>query len=126
MLARSAEDLGALRVFDPEVPERAVIAAGAPWSMSLFGRDALLTSWMALLVDPELALGVLETLARFQGSDVDPRTEEEPGRILHELRFGASASLALDGGRIAYGSADATPLFVMLLGELRRWGLSNT
>jgi glycogen debranching enzyme len=124
VMARSAEDLGALRVFDPEVPERAVVAAGAPWSMSLVGRDALLTSWMALIVDPDLALGVLETLARFQGSDVDPRTEEEPGRILHELRFGFGSTLALDRRRVSYGSADATPLFVMLLGELRRWGLA--
>ena len=117
VLAHSAEDLGSLRVFDPEVPERAVIAAGAPWSMSLFGRDALLTAWMALLVEPELALGVLETLARFQGADVDPRTEEEPGRILHSMRFGA-------GRALSYGAVDATPLFVMLLGELRRWGLA--
>jgi glycogen debranching enzyme len=124
VLARSAEDLGSLRVFDPEVPERAVIAAGAPWSMGLFGRDSLLTAWMALLVDPELALGVLETLARFQGTDIDPRTEEEPGRILHSLRFGSGQGLASGGRPQSFGSIDATPLFVMLLGELRRWGLA--
>ena len=124
VLAQSAEDLGALRVFDPEVPERAVIAAGAPWSMSLFGRDALLTSWMALLVDPDLALGVLETLARFQGEAVDPRTEEQPGRILHSLRFGSGPGLAFGGRPLSFGSVDPTPLFVMLLGELRRWGLA--
>jgi len=122
---RSLEDLGALRIFDPDHPERAVVAAGAPWFMTLFGRDSLITSWMALLVDPELALGTLQTLARFQGKDVDPRTEEEPGRILHEMRFGEAASLSLDGGDVYYGTADATPLFVMLLGELRRWGLAR-
>ncbi|GAC1597873.1 MAG: glycogen debranching N-terminal domain-containing protein [Acidimicrobiales bacterium] len=121
---RSLEDLGALRIFDPDHPERAVVAAGAPWFMTLFGRDSLITSWMALLVDPELALGTLQTLARFQGEKVDPRTEEEPGRILHEMRFGESSSLSLDGGSVYYGTADATPLFVMLLGELRRWGLA--
>ncbi|MDQ3570501.1 MAG: amylo-alpha-1,6-glucosidase [Actinomycetota bacterium] len=121
---RSAEDLGALRIFDPDYPERTVVAAGAPWFMTLFGRDSLLTSWMALLVDPDMALGVLQTLARFQGSDVDARNEEEPGRILHEMRFGEAASLSLGGGRVYYGTADATPLFVMLLGELRRWGLA--
>lgn len=125
VVARSAEDLGALRIFDPEFPERTVVAAGAPWFMTLFGRDSLLTSWFALLVDPDLALGVLQTLARFQGVEVDPRHDEEPGRILHEMRFGDAASLALGGGRIYYGSADATPLFVMLLGELRRWGLAS-
>ena len=112
----------ALRIFDPEYPDRAVVAAGAPWFMTLFGRDSLLTSWMTMLVDPDLALGTLQTLARFQGNEVDPRTEEEPGRILHEMRFGETASLSLGGGRIYYGTVDATPLFVMLLGELSRWG----
>ncbi len=124
VLARSAEDLGALRIFDPDFPERTVVAAGAPWFMTLFGRDSLLSAWMALIVDPELALGTLQTLARFQGSKVDPRNEEEPGRILHEMRFGEASSLSL-GGDIYYGTADATPLFVMLLGELRRWGLAR-
>ncbi|MDP9070950.1 MAG: amylo-alpha-1,6-glucosidase [Actinomycetota bacterium] len=125
VITRSAEDLGALRIFDPDFPERTVVAAGAPWFMTLFGRDSLLTSWMALLVDPDLALGVLQTLARFQGRQVDARNEEEPGRILHEMRFGEAASLSLGGGRVYYGTADATPLFVVLLGELRRWGLAS-
>jgi glycogen debranching enzyme len=125
VIARSAQDLGALRIFDPDHPERVVVAAGAPWFMTVFGRDSLLTAWMALLVDPDLALGVLQTLARFQGKEVDPRREEEPGRILHEMRFGDAASLSLGGGSIYYGTADATPLFVMLLGELRRWGVAG-
>jgi glycogen debranching enzyme len=125
VVARSAEDLGALRIFDPDFPERVVVAAGAPWFMTVFGRDSLLTAWMALLVDPDLALGVLQTLARFQGKEIDPRHEEEPGRILHEMRFGDAASLSLGGGSIYYGTADATPLFVMLLGELRRWGVAR-
>ncbi len=125
VLTRSAEDLGALRIFDPDFPERVVVAAGAPWFMTVFGRDSLITSWMALLVDPDLALGVLQTLARFQGKDIDPRSDEQPGRILHEMRFGEAPSLSLGGGSIYYGTADATPLFVMLLGELRRWGLAR-
>jgi glycogen debranching enzyme len=125
VIARSSEDLGALRIFDPDYPERVVVAAGAPWFMTVFGRDSLLTAWMALLVDPDLARGVLQTLARFQGTDVDPRHEEEPGRILHEMRFGDAASLSLGGGSIYYGSADSTPLFVMLLGEMRRWGVAR-
>lgn len=125
VVAQSSEDLGALRIFDPDFPERTVVAAGAPWFMTLFGRDSLLTAWMALLVDPELALGTLQTLARFQGTEVNPRNEEEPGRILHEMRFGEASGLSLGGGTIYYGTADATPLFVMLLGELRRWGLAR-
>ena len=59
-----------MRIFDPDYPERAVVAAGAPWFMTLFGRDSLITSWFALIVDPDLALGVLQTLARFQGRQV--------------------------------------------------------
>jgi glycogen debranching enzyme len=125
VLVRSGEDLGALRIFDPDFPERVVLAAGAPWFMTVFGRDSLLTSWMALIVDPDLALGVLQTLGRFQGTKVDPVNEEQPGRILHEMRFGEAPSLSLGGGSIYYGTADATPLFVMLLGELRRWGLAR-
>ena len=78
-LERSAEDLGALRIFDPDYPERVVVAAGAPWFMTVFGRDSLITSWMALIVDPDLALGVLQTLARFQGTEVDPRDRRAAG-----------------------------------------------
>lgn len=122
LLERSTRDLAALRIFDPEYPDRAVVAAGAPWFMTLFGRDSLLTSWMTMLVDPDLALGTLQTLARFQGREVDPLTEEEPGRILHEMRFGETAALTLGGGSVYYGTVDATPLFVMLVGELYRWG----
>ncbi|MGH9303877.1 MAG: amylo-alpha-1,6-glucosidase [Acidimicrobiales bacterium] len=125
IMQRSIEDLGALRIFDPDHPEHAVIAAGAPWFMTVFGRDSLLASWSALLIDPDLALGVLQTLARFQGKDLDPVHEEQPGRILHEMRFGDAPSLSLGGGSIYYGTVDATPLFVMLIAELRRWGLDK-
>jgi glycogen debranching enzyme len=119
----SGRDLGALQIHDPDHPERRVVAAGAPWFMALFGRDSLLTSWMALPLDQQLAHGTLQTLARFQGTQEDPLTEEQPGRILHEARLGREAALALGGGRAYYGTADATPLFVALLGELHRWGL---
>ncbi|WP_334141028.1 amylo-alpha-1,6-glucosidase [Rhabdothermincola sp.] len=124
-VTRAMEDLGALRIFDPEHPELPVTAAGAPWFMTLFGRDSLITGWMALLFEPSLALGVLQTLARLQGTRVDDATEEEPGRILHEVRFEKAASLALGGGAAYYGTADATALFVMLAGELRRWGVAT-
>lgn len=122
-LGTSAVDLGALQIHDPDHPERLVVAAGAPWFMALFGRDSLLTSWMALPLDQRLALGTLQTLADHQGTKVDPLTEEEPGRILHEVRLGREAALTLGGGNVYYGTADATPLFVALLGELHRWGL---
>ncbi|MEU3648121.1 glycogen debranching N-terminal domain-containing protein [Lentzea sp. NPDC034063] len=124
-LQQSREDLGALRIFDPERPQDTVIAAGAPWFMTLFGRDSILSSLMALTIDPTLALGTAQTLARHQGTTVEPNSEEEPGRILHEIRFGADSSLALGGRNVYYGTADATPLFVMLLGELSRWGIGD-
>ena len=124
VISRSVEDLGALRMFDPDEPDRTLIAAGAPWFMALFGRDSILASWMALAVDPQLAHGVLQTLGHFQGREVDPATEEEPGRILHEVRFGTDPRPSLASASIYYGTIDATPLFVVLWGELCRWGLA--
>jgi glycogen debranching enzyme len=123
-LQRSQTDLGLLRIFDPEHPDRVAVAAGAPWFMALFGRDSLLSSYMALLVDSTLAAGTLQTLAALQGSKVDNDSEEQPGRIPHEVRLGVTAGLSL-GGTAYYGTADATPLFVSVLGELSRWGLSD-
>lgn len=123
-LLRSQSDLGSLRIFDANHPDRAAVAAGAPWFMALFGRDSLLSSYMSLLVDSTLAVGTLQTLATLQGSKVDPDSEEEPGRIPHEVRLGVTAGLSL-GGTAYYGTADATPLFVSVLGELSRWGLSD-
>ncbi|MDI3195449.1 glycogen debranching N-terminal domain-containing protein [Pseudarthrobacter sp. AL07] len=124
-ILRSQEDLGSLRIFDPGHPDRVVAAAGAPWFMALFGRDSLLSSLMSLLLDPSLALGTLQTLADHQGKEVNPATEEEPGRILHEVRLGTSTESVLGGRSIYYGTADATPLFVTILSELGRWGLET-
>jgi len=120
-LRRSVDDLGVLRIADPSQRGMAFVAAGAPWYMTLFGRDSLLTAWMALPLDVGLALGTLTTLARTQGRRIDPATEEEPGRILHEFRRGPEHSRVL-GGSHYYGTVDATPLFVMLLAECWRWG----
>jgi glycogen debranching enzyme len=120
VLQRSEEDLEALRMVDP-ASGQVYLAAGAPWFMTLFGRDSLLTAWMALPLDVGLAAGTLRTLAALQGKVNDPMTEEEPGRILHEVRLGPDAAHAL-GGHEYYGTVDATPLFVMLLGEAWRWG----
>ncbi|MBO1268085.1 amylo-alpha-1,6-glucosidase [Arthrobacter cavernae] len=123
-LMRSHEDIGALQIEDPDRLDRTVVAAGAPWFMALFGRDAILSSYMALPLDPTLALDTLRNLADRQGTVVDPLTEEQPGRILHEVRLGVGTGLALGGKSAYYGSIDATPLFVSLLGEVSRWGLA--
>lgn len=124
-LARSIPDLGSLRIFDPDDPEHAVVAAGAPWFMTLFGRDSIITSWMTMIVDPGLAVSTLRTLARYQGARIEARTEEEPGRILHEIRSGLTGIARRGDDSIYYGSIDSTPLFVMLLAELHEWGADD-
>jgi glycogen debranching enzyme len=124
-LRRSYDDLGALRIEDPNHPDRVVVAAGAPWFMTVFGRDSLWASLMAMAVDPSLALGTLQTLADRQGNVVDPMSEEEPGKILHEVRLDVSSGLSLGGKSTYYGSVDATPLFVVVLGAVSRWGFAK-
>jgi glycogen debranching enzyme len=122
---RSIADLAALRLFDPVHGGPPVVAAGAPWFMTLFGRDSILASWMAMPVDPRLAYGVARALADMQGRVDDAETEEQPGRVLHEVRFVSSTTTSFRDGQLYYGTVDATPLFVMLVGELSRWGLPD-
>jgi glycogen debranching enzyme len=117
---QSLADLAALRIVDREHPERAVVAAGAPWFMTLFGRDSLLTAWMTLPFDGSLAGGVLTSLADLQGREDDPASEEQPGRILHELRRHGGSGTFSSRSRY-YGTVDATPLFVGLAAEAWRW-----
>jgi plastocyanin len=88
LYGRSIDDLAALLMEDPDGAGDLVVAAGLPWFMALFGRDAILTALMALPFDRELAAGVLRTLARHQGEREDEASEEQPGWILHEMRFG--------------------------------------
>lgn len=120
---RSVDDLGSLRIHDPAQPDLPILAAGAPWFMTLFGRDSLLTSMMCLPWDLNLARGALAALACRQGTEINPHSEAEPGKILHEIRLGLDESTALGSSSLYYGSVDATPLFVILLGEAARWGL---
>lgn len=118
-------DLASLRIFDPRHPDRVVIAAGAPWFMTLFGRDSLLTAWMMMPFAPELVVGVLRELAVLQGRTERAENEEQPGKILHELRRRDGDQAFEDRGRY-YGTVDATPLFVMVAGEAERWGHLTT
>jgi glycogen debranching enzyme len=113
-------DLAALRIVDRAHPDRPVVAAGAPWFMTLFGRDSLLTAWMTLPFDSSLAAGVLTSLADLQGREDDPESEEQPGRILHELRRHGGDGAFSSRSRY-YGTVDATPLFVGLAAEAWRW-----
>jgi len=92
-----------------------------PWFVALFGRDSLITALQTLLYDPRIAANTLKLLAKYQGRRDDQQTREEPGRILHELRVGEMANLHEVLYTPYYGSVDATPLFIVLLGEYVRW-----
>ncbi len=117
----SLSDLGALRL-PPDISEGATLpAAGLPWFMALFGRDSLITSFQALPYLPELAATTLRVLAAAQAYNRDDFHEREPGKILHELRFGELTARGERPYSPYFGSADATPLFLILLDEYHRW-----
>jgi glycogen debranching enzyme len=119
---RSLVDLAALRFSPPVVGGgRSLPAAGLPWFMTMFGRDSIFTSLQALPFTPELAATTLKALGDWQGSRVDDFRDEDPGRILHEMRYGELTAFEERPHSPYYGSADATPLFVVLLDEYERW-----
>jgi glycogen debranching enzyme len=96
-------------------------AAGVPWFCTLFGRDSLITAMEMLAFDAPMAEQTLRLLAELQGRRVDPVHEEEPGKILHEYRGGEVGALGLTPLTRYYGTVDATPLFLCLLGEHAMW-----
>jgi glycogen debranching enzyme len=118
---RSLVDLAALRFYPLGVPGAALPAAGLPWFMTVFGRDSVLTSLQALPFAPDLAESTLRTLAGRQGRRVDDFRDEEPGKIMHEQRFGEMTAFLERPHSPYYGSADVTPLFLVLLDEYERW-----
>jgi glycogen debranching enzyme len=112
---RSVADLASLRIRNGlgSLP-----AAGMPWFMTVFGRDTLITCLQTLLFGPELARSALEVLANLQATEDDPDVDAEPGKIVHEVRHGKAAARWFDR---YYGTADATPLYLILLSEVWRW-----
>jgi len=118
---RSLVDLAALRFTPPVAGGRSLPAAGLPWFMTMFGRDSILTSLQALPFTPELAKTTLLALGGWQGSRVDDFRDEDPGRILHEMRYGELTAFEERPHSPYYGCADATPLYVVLLDEYERW-----
>ncbi len=118
---RCLTDLAALRFSPPIAGGASLPAAGLPWFMAMFGRDAIITSLQALPFTPELARTTLLALANWQGEHIDYFREEEPGRILHEMRYGETAAFEEQPHSPYYGNADATALYVVLLDEYERW-----
>jgi glycogen debranching enzyme len=118
---RSLVDLAALRFRPDTVPDSSLPAAGLPWFMALFGRDSLLTSYQALPFAPELCRTTLRALAVQQATTFDDLRDAEPGKILHELRHGELTYFRERPHSPYYGSADSTPLFLVVLDEYERW-----
>ncbi|CAN5547673.1 amylo-alpha-1,6-glucosidase [soil metagenome] len=118
ILATGVNDVGALMT---PIGDDEIIAAGIPWYVASFGRDALLTSLEMLVLTPEPARQSLVHLARMQAQTDDPYRDAEPGKILHELRHGELAHSGTIPHSPYYGTVDATPLFLMLASAYWRW-----
>jgi N-terminal domain of (some) glycogen debranching enzymes/Amylo-alpha-1,6-glucosidase len=124
LLAQSIDDAAALRMVTVRAPGEIFLGAGAPWYLTLFGRDSI---WAARLLLPfgwELARSTLRALAAYQGQRIDPVTSEAPGKIPHELRPTRRAVTKADAlPPLYYGTIDATPLWICLLHDAWRWGM---
>ncbi|WP_327038593.1 glycogen debranching N-terminal domain-containing protein [Micromonospora maris] len=118
---RCLVDLAALRFAPLSLGGQTLPAAGLPWFMTMFGRDSILTCLQTLPFTPQLSATTLRILGALQGTRFDDFREEDPGRILHEMRYGESAAFEEQPHSPYYGSVDATPLFVILLDEYERW-----
>ncbi|MEA5454009.1 glycogen debranching N-terminal domain-containing protein [Sinomonas sp. JGH33] len=126
-LDQSLRDLAGLRMSLPALPGREFLGAGAPWFFTLFGRDSLWAARFLLPLGTELAEGTLAVLASFQGKRADVESQEEPGKIMHELR---RAALTLHGENLSlppiyYGTVDATPLWLCVLHDAWRAGMPD-
>ncbi len=118
LLRRSAGDLRALLT---PCAAGEVTAAGIPWFVAPFGRDSCITALESLMLTPRFAVGALRALAAHQGTAVNPARDEEPGKILHEIRVGELSRAGILPFSTYYGSVDSTPLFVMLFAQTMRW-----
>ncbi len=122
MYRQAVEDMGALRIYDLDVSDEAwVPAAGVPWFVTLFGRDSLIVSLQNMPVAPGFARGALRRLADYQATERDDWRDAQPGKILHEIRFGELAHFHAVPHTPYYGTADATILYLIVLSEAYRW-----
>ncbi len=96
-------------------------AAGVPWFVSLFGRDSIIAAHQVLMLDAGIAADTVRLLAARQGTKRDTWRDEEPGKILHELRVGEYARTDRIPQTPYFGTVDATPLFLMLIAAHASW-----
>jgi glycogen debranching enzyme len=119
---QSVEDMGALRMEDDDgLPHTWVPAAGIPWYATVFGRDSLIVALQTMAVNPGLGVGTLHALARLQATGTDDWRDAQPGKMPHEIRSGELAHFGKVPHTPYYGSADATPLFLIALHETWLW-----
>jgi glycogen debranching enzyme len=118
VLRRSLLDLHMLKT---SIGGDAFFAAGVPWFVTLFGRDCLITSLQTMAYGPGTAAATLRLLARYQGTQVSDWRDEQPGKILHELRVGELATMNKIPHTPYYGTIDATPLFIILMASYAQW-----
>lgn len=126
LIRTNLTDLQHLLQRDPEASQDIFVAAGTPWYLTLFGRDAIWAARMMLPYSSRLAEGTLRALARRQATTADPRSAAEPGKILHEVRRTSYTEDNLVLPTIYYGTVDATPLWVVLLHEAWTAGMPLT
>jgi len=110
-----------LRVLTTTFADGTLPVAGLPWYDCPFGRDSLITAWQVLMLRPDLTVSTLRFLAKHQGRHENAWRDEEPGKILHELRAGDMARAGEIPHTPYYGTVDATLLFIMVLGRLDAW-----
>ena len=119
---QSVEDMGALRIHEHDFAADVWLpAAGVPWFVTVFGRDSLIVSLQNMIVFPGFARGALKKLAQYQATDMDEWRDAQPGKILHEMRFGELAHFRRIPHTPYYGTADATPLYLIVLHEAWKW-----
>ena len=120
---QSAYDIGALRIdiSDEDGLLSWMPAAGVPWFVTIFGRDSLIVALQAMIVNPHLARGALGHLAKYQAEERDDWRDAQPGKILHEMRFGELAHFKETPHGPYYGAADASILYLIALSETYRW-----
>jgi len=122
LFKQSVEDMAALRLPQAGGSEGMFVpAAGVPWFVTVFGRDSLIVSLQNMIVYPDFSRGALDVLGQLQATEIDTFRDAQPGKILHEMRYGELAELKQIPHTPYYGTADATALYLITLHESWKW-----